>query len=59
MYITNEGRRGRDFIIVGFTATYAINDITTNDMSSNRVHDVINFVSDLWQVVGFLRLLHE
>ena len=40
MYITNGGgRRGRDLIIVGFTATYAINGITPNTMSSNRVLD--------------------
>ena len=31
--------RGRDLMIVGFTATYAINAITTNVMISNRVLD--------------------
>ena len=33
------GRRGRDFMIVEFTTNHAINAITTNVMSSNRVLD--------------------
>ena len=41
MYITNEGRRDRDLMVVGFTATYAINALTTNVVSSNRVLDTI------------------
>ena len=54
MYIANGGRRGRDLIIVGFTATYAINDVAPNVMSSNRVHDVINF-GRLWANLNFAR----
>jgi hypothetical protein len=57
--------RGRDRMAVGFTTTCAINAITTKVLSSNPVHGemysiqhyVIKFVSDLRQVVGFLRVL--
>ena len=59
------GRRDRDRMVVGFTTTYAISAYyVTNVMSSNPVpegamysiqHYVIQFVSDLRQVGGFLR----
>ena len=60
-----EGRRGRDRMIVGFTTTYASVPITTNVVIANPAHGevysiqhyVIKFVSDLWQVGGFLRIL--
>jgi hypothetical protein len=52
----------RDCMVVGFTTTCAI---TTKVVSSNPIHDevhpiqhyVIKFVSDLWQVCGFIREL--
>ena len=55
-------RHGRDRMVVGFITTYAIG---TNDVSLNpaqgKVYSIkqylIKFVSDLLQVVGFLRLL--
>ena len=53
MYITNGGRRGLDLMLVEFTTTYAINAITTNVMSSNRVLDPTlcdNFFQ--WLVAG-------
>jgi len=62
----NGGRHGRDCMVVGFTTTYICNQsqITTN-VSSNPSHgevysiqhNVIKFVSDLWQVGGFLWVL--
>ena len=64
---------GHDRMVVGFTTTYIYIQsvpITTNVVNSNPVHgevyliqhDVIKFVSDLWQVNGFLRnssFLHQ
>ena len=60
------GRRDRDRMVVGFTTTYAISAYyITNVVSSNPVpegamysiqHYVIQFVSHLWQVGGFLRV---
>ena len=54
IYIVHTSRDGRDRIVVGFTATYAISTyhhITTHVVSSNpthaKQHYVINFVSDL------------
>ena len=53
-------------MVVGFTTTYAISAyVTTNVMNLNPIHGkvymiqhyVIKFVIDLWQVVGFLRVL--
>ena len=53
-------RRGRDFMVVGFTATYAINvhhhwccDFEPRSEQSAQ-HYVIKFVSDLLQVGYFL-----
>ena len=59
------GRRGRDRMVVGYTTTYAIMPITTEVVISNPdqgdvysiQHYVINFVSDLRQVGGFLWVL--
>jgi len=57
------GRRGRDRMIVGFTTTYAISTYhhwccEFESRSGRGVqHHVIKFVSDLRQVVGFLRIL--
>ena len=56
------GRRGHDRMVVGFMQ---IVHITTNVVNSNPVHGevysiqhyVINFVSDLRQAGGFLRVL--
>jgi len=56
-------RRGRDRMVVGFTTTYAISVCHHRccefESRSGRgaQHYVINFVSDLRQVVGFLRVL--
>ena len=56
------GRRGHDRMVVGFTTTYAISAITTDVVSSNFEsgrgvqHYVINSVSDLRQVCGFLHV---
>ena len=58
-------RDRRDRMVFGFTTTYTIGAISTNDVSSNPAHDkmysiqqyVIKFVSDLRQVGGFLRVL--
>ena len=60
-------RRGRDHMVVGFTTTLPMQSvpITTYAVSSNPTHGevysiqhyVIKFVSDLWQVTGFLRVL--
>ena len=58
-------RGRRDSMIVGFTATYAISVITTNDVSSNPTRgDVdsiqlygIKFVSNLRQFGRFLLIL--
>jgi hypothetical protein len=56
------GHCGRDRMVVGITTTCAISAITTKVVSSNPVHGkvhliqhyVINFVSDLRQISGFL-----
>ena len=45
------GRRGCDIMVVGFTATYAISSY------HHLQQYVINFVNDLRQVGGFLRVL--
>jgi hypothetical protein len=55
-------RDRRDRMVVGLSTIYAICAITTKVFSSNLVHgevysiqhDMIKFVSDLWQVGGFL-----
>ena len=55
------GRRGRDRMVVGFTTTYAISTYPHwccefESRSGRGVqHYVIKFVSELWQVGGFLR----
>ena len=57
------GRRGLDRMVVGLTTTYAISDYhhLSCEFESRSVrgvqHYVIQFVSDLRQVGGFLRVL--
>ena len=57
------GRRGYDRMVVGFTTTYAISasNVVSSNPRSGEVNSiqqyVINFVSDLRQVGGFLRVL--
>ena len=54
------GRRGRDRMVIGFTITYAIGAYhhcccEFESRSGRGVqHYVIKFVSDLWQIGGFL-----
>jgi hypothetical protein len=54
---------GRDGMVVGFTITYAISAYhywccEFESRSGRGVqHYVIKFVSDLWQISGFLRAL--
>jgi hypothetical protein len=63
MLNTKRGRRDR--MVVGFTTTVQSVPITSKILSSNHAHGevysiqhyVIKFVSDLWQVGGFLRVL--
>ena len=63
--ITFRGRHGRDHMVVGFTTPVLSVPITTKVVSSNPVHGevysiqhyVINIVSDLRQVDGFLWVL--
>ena len=63
--VLERGPRGSDRMVVEFTTTCAIMPITTNVLSSNPVlgdvyslhYYAIKFVSDLRQVVGFLRVL--
>ena len=60
-----EGCHGRDRTVVGFITTYAISAFNTDVVSLNYApgevysiqHYVIKFVSDLWQVGSFHRLL--
>ena len=64
---SNRGHHGRDRMVVGFTTTlYLCNQCQSPlRLSSNPVHGevssiqhyVIKFVSDLWQVSGFLRVV--
>ena len=64
-YDLNEGRRGRDRMVVGFTLFMQSVHITTKVVSLNPVngevhliqHYVIKFVSDFRQVRSFLRVL--
>jgi len=62
-YWAYRGRRSRDRMVVGFTTTYAISAYhhwccEFESRSGGGVqHYVIKFVSDLWQVGGFLRVL--
>jgi hypothetical protein len=59
------GCHGRVRMIVGFTTTYAINayhhlccEFESRSCEVYLIqHYVIKFISDLWQVVGFLRVL--
>ena len=59
------GRRGHDRMVVGFTTTYAISayhhQLCEFNFHLDKVysiqHYVIKFVSDLWQVSDFLRVL--
>ena len=59
------GRYGRDRMVDGFTTTCSISAITIKGASLNSAHGkvysiqcyVIKFVSDLWQVCGFLQVL--
>jgi hypothetical protein len=61
--IVHMGNRGGGHVVVGFTTTYAIGAYNRwccgFDSHSGRgvQHYVIKFVSDLWQVGGFLRIL--
>ena len=64
LIVLERGRRGRDRMVVGFTTTFMQSvPITTEVVSSNPFHGemysiqhyVIKLISDLWQVVGFLR----
>jgi hydrogenase maturation factor len=56
----------RDHMVVGFTTTYAISAYHYKVCRSNPTHGevyslqhyMIKFVSDLWQVSGFLWILH-
>ena len=56
-------RRGREDMVVGCTTTYVISAFNHwccrfDSCSGRRVqHYVIKFVSNLWQAVGFLRIL--
>jgi putative lipase involved disintegration of autophagic bodies len=58
-----KGRHDRDGMVVGFTTTYAIcayhHWCYEFESRSGRgvQHHVIKFVSDLWQVGGYLRVL--
>jgi hypothetical protein len=63
LYMALTGRRGRDRMVVGFTTTYAISayhhwccDFESRSWRGVQ-HYVIKFVSDLWQVGGFIRVL--
>ena len=52
------GGRDRDRMVVGFTTTYAISAYHHWCWSGRGVqHNVIQFVSDLRQIGGFLRVL--
>jgi hypothetical protein len=59
------GCRGHDHMVVGFTATYAISAYHPKVVSLNPAHGemysiqhyVIKFISNLWQVGGFHRVL--
>jgi hypothetical protein len=57
------GRRGHDCVVVGFTTIYAISAYHhwccefESRPGRGVKHYVIKFVSDLWQVSGFLRVL--
>ena len=59
----NGDRRGHHRMVVGFTTIYAISTYRHSccEFESQSgwgvQHHVIKFVSDLWQVVGFLRVL--
>ena len=52
------GCRGCDRMVVGFTTTYAISAVVSSNSTHGEVysiqHYVIKFVSDLWQICGFL-----
>ena len=50
-------RRGRDRMVVGFTTTYAISGYLESGSGRGIQHYVIKFVSELWQVSGFLWVL--
>ena len=62
-YIAFKGRRGRDRMVVGFTTTCAISgyhhlSCKFEPRTCRSVPDtcyVMKFISDLWQVGGFLR----
>jgi hypothetical protein len=65
MLHTTYMRDGRDYMAVGFTTTYAINAYHHQRCEfkshSARVYSiqlyVMKFVSDMWQVGGFLQVL--
>ena len=50
------GRRARDRMVVGFTTTCVI---SLNPVHGEvySIHYVIKFVSDLWQIGGFLQVI--
>jgi len=56
--ISNQGLRGRDCMVVGFTTTYHHWCCDFESRSGQGVqHYAIKFVSDLRQVGGFLQVL--
>jgi len=63
IHITKRGRDGQDCMVVGFTTTNAISAYHhrccefESQSGLGVQHYVIKFVSDLWQVGGFLRVL--
>jgi hypothetical protein len=60
IFINNkEDHHGRDRMVVGFTticATKVVSSNLTHGEVCSIQHYVIKFVSDLWQVDGFLRV---
>ena len=56
-YLCSRGRRGRDRMVVVFTTTYAFSAYLESRSLGCVQHYVIQFVSDLRQVGGFLRVL--
>ena len=63
IFINNkEDRHGRDRMVVGFTticATKVVSSNLTHGEVCSIQHYVIKFVSDLWQVDGFLRVCQQ
>ena len=63
IFVQMRGRRGRDRMVVGVTTTYAVSAyhrwccVFESRSGRSVQHYVIKFVSDLWQVGGFLSVL--